>query len=159
MCKEEEIIDAIFQNAIRFLNITIEEIINSDFSEINNIVKTSVLVQMTVELSLKYAVAYNNGAISIKKILEKKEAQKNIETIYEEFQRNSLRVVPFDNLKNYIKSIRLFKFNKNEEIEKMEKFQKIRNKLVHFSYNFSPEEILEAKENFIYMISRVLNNQ
>lgn len=32
MSKEEEMIDAIFQNAIRFLNITIEEIINSEFS-------------------------------------------------------------------------------------------------------------------------------
>ncbi|GIO67170.1 hypothetical protein [Paenibacillus cookii] len=156
MNKEEEMLDAIFQNAIRFLNISIDEIIHSDFSEMNSVVKTSVFIQMTVELSLKYAIAYNMGNISIKKILTEKYKNHTVDEIYEEYLKNALKVDSFERLKNHIKNIPLFKFNKNEEIEKMEQFQKIRNRLLHFSYHFTSHEISNAKENFIYIVFKIV---
>jgi hypothetical protein len=154
--KQEEMLNAIFQNAVRFLNISVDEIINSDFNDINNIVKTSVLIQMTVELSLKYAVAYNMGDISIKKILEIRYQNQLIDDIYDEFLKNTLRVVSFENLKNYIRTLSIFKFNKNEEIEMIEKFQKIRNRLLHFSYNFDPKETSNIKETYIYIVFKII---
>lgn len=109
MNKEEEMLDAIFQNAIRFLNISIDEIIHSDFSEMNSVVKTSVFIQMTVELSLKYAIAYNMGNISIKKILTEKYKNHTVDEIYEEYLKNALKVDSFERLKNHIKNIPLFR--------------------------------------------------
>lgn len=156
MNKEEAMLDAIFQNAIRFFNISIDEVIKSDFSDINNIIKTSVLIQMTVELSLKYAVAYNNGNLSIKKILGIKYQNKSIDEIYEEFINNTLKVEKIEKLKNYIKKTSIFKFEKNEEIEKMEQFQKIRNRLLHFTYNFTEMEIVEFKKNFLYIVFKII---
>ncbi|KRE70886.1 hypothetical protein [Paenibacillus sp. Soil750] len=153
--KEEMLINYLFENAIRFMRFSIEELISPDINNIDNIIKACVLIQTTTELSLKYAVSYNFGEISIRKILHKNLRELSIDEIYNKFLTNKLIISEFENLKKYLNSDAKYKFSR-EQIAYMDKFQLIRNKVLHFSYNFDSEDKEEMKKTFIYIVMRII---
>lgn len=149
---QQEMVDSIFKNSIRFLNISIDEITTQDLSNINNVTKLVILMQTTIELSMKYSLAYNEGNLDICKITK----EKNLKKACKEFKEGTLITKAYGNLKKDIEKLKILTCNKVKIKELIEKFQSIRNKLVHFSYIFDETEIEKMAKECIYIIFNII---
>ncbi|MGN7762522.1 hypothetical protein [Paenibacillus sp. 22594] len=152
----DRVIENIYKNAIRFLVFTVDEILSSsnEAQQTTNdkLIKTSIFLQTTVELALKFSVSFHSGLRSIL------DSQRNMndEQLIKEYENNNLKVSAFETLKNLVKTNKNYMFEKHDEIKRMEKFQTIRNRVLHSDYFFSESEFLEIEGEFIYIIIHII---
>lgn len=150
-----DIQEELYENSLLFLINSIPIITKEKKQGISKeeAILSSVSIQISLELAIKFYLANNYG---IKAILLNKYKDDSDELIYEKFISNDLKTKEFDTLKNFIKSIRTSPLN-TSEINIIEKFQKYRNKLVHISYNFKENELDSIKADYIYLIVHVIS--
>ena len=141
----------IFRNATIFLNDAIHHF-NSGLDSRSNKMLTIVALQMSLELAVKYKIARD---YSIRFIFERVTDSTTDAEIIDAYNNNSLRVKEFDATKNFLKSKKDENIALSEEYAYMEKFQKYRNKLVHFDYNFSLEEETEIEDDIVHIHHRM----
>ena len=111
-------------------------------------------IQMSLELAIKVRVAQDHGVTAI---LQHADAEISADELAQKYEKNSLRVKEFESLKNFLKSKREYNHILSGEYAYMDRFQKYRNKLVHFDYNFSDEECVELENNIIHIIVYILH--
>lgn len=143
----------IFRNATIFLNDAIHHF-NNGLDSRNNRMLTIVALQMSLELAVKYKIARD---YSIRFIFERVTDNTTDAEIIDAYNNNSLRVKEFDATKNFLKSNKDENITLSEEYSYMEKFQKYRNKLVHFDYNFSFEEETEIEDDIMHILVKILH--
>ena len=143
----------IFRNATIFLNDAIHHF-NDGLDAKNNKMLTIVALQMSLELAVKYKIARDYG---IRFIFERITDSTTDAEIIDAYNNNSLRVKEFDATKNFLKAKREENTALSEEYAYMEKFQKYRNKLVHFDYNFSSSEEAELEDDIIHILVKILH--
>ena len=143
----------IFGNATIFLNDAIHHF-NDGLDSRNNKMLTIVALQMSLELAVKYKIARDYG---IRFIFERITDSTTDAEIIDAYNNNSLRVKEFDATKNFLKAKREENTALSEEYAYMEKFQKYRNKLVHFDYNFSSSEEAELEDDIIHILVKILH--
>jgi len=143
----------IFRNSTIFLNEAIHHF-NEGLESKNNKMLTIVTLQMSLELAIKYKIARDYG---IRFIFEKITDSTTDAEIIDAYNSNSLRVKEFDATKNFLKSKKDENMALSEEYAYMEKFQKYRNKLVHFDYNFSSAEESELEDDIIHILVKILH--
>lgn len=143
----------LFLNTNIFLNAAIYNL-NKGFDSHNNRVLAVVSTQMALELAIKTRITKDYG---IRIILEGDISSATNEDIWEGYENNSLRIKEFEQLKNFLKS--KIDYNKyfTGEYTYMERFQKYRNKLVHFDYNFTEHELEQMESDIIHVIVNILH--
>lgn len=150
---EEKIIMKLYQNASIFLNDAIIHL-NKGIDSYSDMLLAIVDIQMSLELAIKVRVAQDHGVTAI---LQHADAEISADELTQKYEKNSLRVKEFESLKNFLKSKREYNHILSGEYAYMERFQKYRNKLVHFDYNFSDEECVELESNIIHIIVYILH--
>ena len=143
----------LFQNANIFLNAAIYNF-NKGFASHDNRVLAVVSTQMALELAIKMRITKDYG---VRTILEGNIANITDQDILDGYESNSLRVKEFETLKNFLKSKREYNMYFTGEYTYMERFQKFRNKLVHFDYNFAEQELEELEADVIHVIVNILH--
>ena len=133
---EAEIILKLYQNASIFLNDAIIHL-NKGVDSYSDMLLAVVDIQMSLELAIKVKIARDYG---IATILENVDARMSTDELMQKYENNSLRVKEFESTKNFLKSNKNYNRIFSKEYVYMERFQRYRNKLVHFSYNFSDME-------------------
>ena len=142
-----EIRKALTRNAAVFLNCAIQAI-NRGLHIYANKVVAIVNLQMALELAMKAKIVENFGVTYIVSNLDSGATDDDVKAKYES---NSLKIKEFESLKNFLKSEKMFDFEK-PEYRYMERFQIFRNKLVHFNYNFSQEENEQIEKDIFFVL-------
>lgn len=150
---EAKIIDKLYQNASIFLNDAILHL-NRGVDSYSDMLLAVVDIQMSLELAIKVRIAQDYG---IAAILEKADAGTSMEDLMQKYEMNSLRVKEFESVKNFLKSKQSYNEIFSSEYSYMERFQKYRNRLVHFDYNFSDLERVEMEKDIIHIIVYILH--
>ena len=122
---KRNVFTALVHNASTFLNCSIQAI-NRGLSNRNNKIIAIVNLQMALELAMKAKVVKHYG---IRYIIQNLTAGTSDTEIQEKYNNNELKVKEFENMKNFLKSERMFDFEKLE-YQYMNRFQTYRNKLV-----------------------------
>ncbi|WP_369282216.1 hypothetical protein [Oscillibacter sp. GMB15532] len=148
---KDEIYSSIFLNATVFLNSSIKSV-NSGLNYYKNKVLSIVNLQMALELAIKAKIVSDYGVVNILQNVNSDITDNELEEMY---YSNKLIVREFDNLKNFLKSKNRFNFDKPEYLY-IERFQKWRNKLVHFNYSFSDEENSQIEKDIIHVLVYIL---
>lgn len=138
----------LFQNANIFLNAAIYNF-NKGLASHDHRVLAVVSTQMALELAIKMRITKDYG---VRTILEGNISTATDRDILDGYETNSLRVKEFETLKNFLKSKREYNMFFSGEYTYMERFQKIRNKLVHFDYNFTDQELEQLEDDIIHVI-------
>lgn len=150
---EVKIINKLYQNASIFLNDAILHL-NKGVNSYSDMLLAVVGIQMSLELAIKVRIAQDYG---IAAILEQVDAGTSLDELSQKYENNSLRVKEFEATKNFLKSKRTYNQIFSGEYGYMERFQKYRNKLVHFNYNFSDVELVEIENDIIHIIVYILH--
>ena len=155
---QTEIVNQLYRNSTVFLNDAISHL-NKGMESYKDMVLAVVDIQMSLELAIKVRVAQDFGIRTILEKIHKDTPIEDtpIEEIIQKYESNSLRVKEFDALKNFLRSKRYDYQRLQDEYTYMEKFQKYRNKLVHFNYNFSETERNEIEDDIIHILVYILH--
>ena len=149
----DEIYLKLFQNANIFLNAAIHYF-NKGLESQDNRVLAVVSTQMALELAVKMRITKDYG---VRTILEGDFSAATDQDILDGYENNSLRVKEFETLKNFLKSKKVYNMYFSGEYAYMERFQKLRNKLVHFDYNFTEQELEQLEDDIIHVIVNILH--
>lgn len=150
---EAEIILRLYQNASIFLNDAIIHL-NKGVDSYSDMLLAVVDIQMSLELAIKVKIARDYG---IATILENVDARMSTDELMQKYENNSLRVKEFESTKNFLKSNKNYNRIFSKEYVCMERFQRYRNKLVHFSYNFSDMERVAIESDIIHIIVYIIH--
>lgn len=150
---EAEIILKLYQNASIFLNDAIIHL-NKGVDSYSDMLLAVVDIQMSLELAIKVKIARDYG---IAAILEHADARMSTDELMQKYENNSLRVKEFESTKNFLKSKQDYNRIFSKEYIYMERFQKYRNKLVHFNYNFSDMECGAIESDIIHIIVYIIH--
>ncbi|MFK4390435.1 hypothetical protein CN563_02760 [Bacillus sp. AFS026049] len=143
------------ENSIVFLKRGIYELKN-ETDDNNKLSKEGakfsyIFLQTSLELACKAYLVKNN---SIQSILKKRKSDGDILSDVEIEKRmndNELNFIKFENTKPLIRGIM-----NEEKIELIEKFQSMRNKIIHFDVDLSEADLLDINYDCIYFIVHVL---
>lgn len=155
--REDQICNAIFQNAILFLRRTIKNVNKSTEKgsvSREDAIFLSIHTQFTIEMSVKYFVAKKYGVREILNINKYPNFQEV--DLYELFNSNNIYVKTYEILKQKVYLDREQLRIKNFEFKYLDKFQRLRNKILHINYNFTDEEVNELKVSIIYVLARFI---
>lgn len=149
--------NATSSNSNLFLKKAINQLTKGDIDEPvdkEDAILSSIYIQLSLELAIK-AIIIKKAGIAF--ILDKsKHNTDSKEELLKKFNNNNIKVKDFDSLKNYVKGNKnIFNLEKNA-ISYIDKFQNIRNKLVHFIYNFTNEEFSKMKKDLIFVIVHII---
>lgn len=159
---ENEIYKKVYQNSIIFLKDGIHRLINQD--DINKetidyelLILTCTSFQISLELAMNALLIEKKGLSSI--IPSTVESTKLIR----QFKNNKLKTKSFEDIKKIIKKEKYVEDFNKEHYNIISKFQKYRNKIVHFSYNFKEEEVKLLRDEIlfylIYIIVKILEKK
>ncbi|MBQ8180390.1 MAG: hypothetical protein IJ010_00200 [Ruminococcus sp.] len=150
---QDRIYTDLFRNAVVFVNDSIAHF-NRGINSYDNRILAVIELQMALEIAIKSCIIKDYG---IRVIFEKVAPDCSDEQLFEDYKNNRLRVREFDGLKNYLKGKREYSEKLSEEFVYMEKFQNYRNKLVHFNYNFSDEQLKQLETDYIRVLVHILH--
>ncbi len=150
-----KIYNTIFKNSILFLNKGIEEIVkdNSIKFDHNQAIVSCLFIQMTLELGLKAFLVKESG---VKTILVNKYHNRNIHSIFNSFNQNTLKTKTYNELKKNLKDNNELTWFTDNHYRHIDKFQLFRNNLVHINLFFKENELKELKHELIYVIVHIL---
>ena len=150
--------NATSSNSILFLKKALSQLTKDSDTEKpidkEDAILSCIYIQLSLELAIKAVIIKRVGITSI---LDKSKHNKDSEEeLLKKFNNNSIKVKEFDSLKNFVKANKqIFNLDKNH-ISYIEKFQNIRNKLVHMNYNFTIEEFENMKKDLIFVIAHII---
>jgi hypothetical protein len=149
-------VNKIRENSWLFLRKAIKELISHDDStdailHKDKAIMAISLIQMSFELSL---VAYFIETDGIKGIVKGSDTSLTEKELLVKYENNELVTKSFNSLKK-IAIERGSLFNKDSEYF-IDTFQKIRNKLVHLSYEFDDGDLYDFKYDLTYFIVKVI---
>lgn len=148
---KDTVIKALFENALTFLNCSIQAI-NQGLSDRKNQIVSIVNLQMALELAMKAKVVEK---YEVSHILQNLASGASDTEIRAKYESNDLKVKDFETIKNFLKSEGVFNFSK-PDYRVIERFQLYRNRLVHFNYNFSKEENEQIEHDIFYVLVYLL---
>ncbi len=134
------------KNATVFLNPAVRAI-NQGLNQYENLILAIVNLQIALELAIKAKVVEKCGIQIIVKNITNSENEKQLE---EKYESNSITIRKFEEIKNYLKAHKIFPFEK-VQYSYLERFQTYRNRLVHFNYHFSDQELSEIERDILYV--------
>lgn len=153
---EEKIYGAIYSNSILFLRRAIIEMVKGVNAEehlnMERAIVSTLFSQMTIELAMKAFLIRKTG---IRTILTQKFTGKTDEEILEKFEKNQLHTNKYEELKNDLIKKNLLWFDE-EHIRHLDQFQQFRNKLVHLNLFLTEADLIDLKEELIFVIVHIL---
>ena len=154
---EKRIYDTISNNAFLFLSETLNRLLDRDpegRGKMDNdlITLTCAELQISLELAIRATLVHTFGITSILKNDQAGLPDDEIESLY---FNNALKVTEFDKQKNYLKSKNVSRLTK-EEFKEIDRFQVYRNKIVHFSCEFTEDQLIELRDEVLYYIVHVV---
>lgn len=155
---ERNLYEQLYNNSIVFLNDGIDRLVSKDNDKIdiiehNLLVLTCASFQISIELAIKALIVEKKG---INSVIEAKYNTLSIDEIQDLFISNNLKTLEFDTQKNFIKSQNFIEDLTKEDFKVIDEFQKYRNKIVHFAYNFNDENLNYLKNNIIYYLINIV---
>ena len=156
-----QIHDTIRANASLFLRKAVVELVNDSDAEDAPLsrdaaVVACVFLQMAIELATKAAIVRRSG---IANILEpRRHAADDEPALAKKFSENAVATVKYEKLKHFMKAgpdSSHYCLNEADWYF-LDTFQQWRNKLVHIHYNFSPEDLADAKIDMTYVLAHTL---
>ncbi len=152
---EETLYQTIKYNSLLFLKDGVKRIIDYGRKELYDIIILSCSsIQISLELAMRAYILREKG---IKYLInnKKKDGEYTYAEIEKLYSEKKLYVIEFDAMKNQLKGIGNTTFIK-EDFKIIEKFQKYRNKLVHFCCPLAKEELSSFRENLMYYVVHVV---
>lgn len=154
---EVKVFEAVTDNSFLFLKEALGRLLKRDVDRFKVIDKellplTYAELQISLELALR-AVAIRR--LGIAEILTDDQKKLSEEEIVKHYENKTLKVDDFDKLKNNLKKHNLTSLSKSEYKE-IDRFQKYRNKIVHFACEFSKEDINTLRDDILYYIVHVV---
>lgn len=127
---------------------------NDNFGTIENklLTLTCAELQISLELAVRAALVRHGG---VKETLKDDQAQLSEEEIQQKYTDKTLKVEDFEKQKNYLKSSGISRLTK-KEFHEIERFQLYRNKIVHFSCEFTEEELNTLRDDILYYVVHVI---
>lgn len=155
---EKKVYEQLYANSIVFLKDGIERLVNNDNGDIDFIENdllslTCTSFQISIELAIKALIIERSG---IKKIIETKYHSLTDTEIEQRFINNDLKSLEFDTQKNFIKSNNFIEDLTKDDFKTIDEFQKYRNRIVHFTYNFANSDLYDLKYDMIYYLIQII---
>lgn len=154
---EKRIYDSLVDNAFLFFKEGFVRLLDRDKYKTGKI-DTSLLtltcaeLQIALELAMRAILVKSAG---VKSILKGNQSQLSDEKIEELYINNAIKVTEFDTEKNCIKTHNLSRLSK-EDFKTIDRFQQYRNNVVHFTCDFSDEQLNTLRDGVLYYIVHVL---
>lgn len=154
---EKRIYDSLVDNAFLFFKEGFVRLLDRDKYKTGKIdvgllTITCTELQIALEIAMRAVLVKASG---INSILTRSQSQLSEEEIKELYGNNALKVTEFDAEKNYIKAHHLSRLSK-EDFNVIDRFQTYRNKVVHFTYDFSEEQLATFRDEVLYYIVHVV---
>lgn len=154
---EKKIYKTLINNAFLFLSETLLRLLDRDLEgsgkmDTNLLTLTCAELQISLELAIRATLVHSRG---IKCILKSNQANLSESEIEDLYANNALIVTEFDKQKNFLKSQNISRLTK-EEFKEIDRFQVYRNKIVHFSCEFTDEQLVELRNEVLYYIVHVV---
>lgn len=154
---EKKIYDTLINNAFLFLSETLNRLLDSDPKgegrmDVNLITLTCAELQISLELAIRATLIKSKGLKCILKSDQSGLPEEKIKVLY---SQNLLKVTEFDKQKKYLKSQNISRLSK-EEFKEIDRFQVYRNKIVHFSCEFSETQLEELRDEVLYYVVHVV---
>ncbi len=150
------LVSKVRDNAWLFLRRAIVELISHDDSSDDglsqeNAIITTTLVQMSFELAL---VAYFLEIDGIYALTKDADSSLPEAELWDKYYKNELKTKSFNALKNLASDRNIFL--KETDVDLVDEFQKIRNKLIHLNYEFDAGDLYDIKYDLTYFIVKVV---
>lgn len=154
---EQKICDTLINNAFLFFSEAFGRLLLKDphgIGKMDNdlLTLTCAELQISLELAVRATIVKRAG---IGKVLKKDQEGLSEEEIIEHYNNNTIKVEDFEKQKNFLKSNNLSRLTK-EEFNEIERFQKYRNKIVHFTCEFSDEDLATLRDDILYYVVHVI---
>lgn len=151
---ERKLYKTVVHNSLLFLEVGVKRLIGN---EKNSLEDTLVLSCSDIQISLELAMrAYVFREKGLESILDRKQQGKySDEEKVSLYLGNDLKVIEFEGLKNQLKG-KEFSVFKKEDFAIIDKFQTLRNKMVHFCCQLEGNELETLRENLMYYVVRVV---
>lgn len=144
----------IVHNATLYLREGVEKLMEeSPKSMKDNMVLACSNIQIALELSMR---AFLLRTKSWDSILDKKQQERytiaELESLYTSLQ---MKVVEFDNMKKQLKGKGVIALDK-DDFEYIDRFQTLRNKLVHMCCDIKEDECVQLRNDLLYYVVRIV---
>lgn len=153
---KENIADKVRESSWLFLRRAIKELISHDDTNDDGLSKevaivSTVFIQMAFELSLVARVVSEYGIHGVVKGGDSMLGEKEL---LAKFDSNDLDTKTFNALKQ--RAVEQFYFLNEDDQYLVDDFQRMRNKLVHLNYEFSPGDLYDLKYDIVYFLVQVV---
>ena len=154
---ENKIHTAVIDNSFLFLKEALGRLLQRD-DDHNGMIDNKLLtltcaeLQIALELAVRAVVIHHLGIVGVLKVDQKKLCDEEIIKHYEE---KTLKIDDFEKLKNYLKKNNLTPLSK-DEFKEIERFQRYRNKIVHFACEFTDDDLGTLRDDVLYYIVHVV---
>lgn len=150
----QQIYYQIIHNATLYLREGVEKLLEDKPKSMrDNMVLACSNIQIALELSMRAFLLRTNGWDSI---LDKKQQGKyteaELESLYTSLQ---MKVIEFDSMKKQLKGKGVISLVK-DDFEYIDRFQTLRNKLVHMCCDIKGDECLQLKNDLLYYVVRIV---
>ncbi len=154
---EKKIFDTLINNSFLFLSEALSRLIDRDPDgegklDTNLLILTCAELQISLELAIRATLVKSAGINCILKSDQASLLEPEIEELY---SKTALKVTEFDKQKNFLKSSNISRLT-NKEFKEIDRFQVYRNKIVHFSCEFSDVQLTELRDKVLYYIVHVI---
>ena len=154
---EKKIFDTLINNSFLFLSEALSRLIDRDPAregklDTNLLILTCAELQISLELAIRATLVKLAGINCILKSDQANLFEPEIEELY---NKNALKVTEFDKQKHFLKSSNISRLT-NKEFKEIDRFQVYRNKIVHFSCEFSDVQLTELRDRVLYYIVHVI---
>lgn len=150
----QQIYHQIIHNATLYLREGVEKLLDDKPRNVkDNMVLACSNIQIALELSMRAFLLRTKGWDSI---LDKKQQGKyteaELESLYLSLQ---MKVIEFDSMKKQLKGKGVISLVK-DDFEYIDRFQTLRNKLVHMCCDIKDDECLQLKNDLLYYVIRIV---
>ena len=154
---EKKIFDTLINNSFLFLSEALRRLIDRDPDgegklDTNLLILTCAELQISLELAIRATLVKSAGINCILKSDQACLLEPEIEKLY---SKNVLKVTEFDKQKHFLKSSNISRLT-NKEFKEIDRFQVYRNKIVHFSCEFSDVQLTELRDKVLYYVVHVI---
>lgn len=155
---EKKVYNQLYASSIIFLKDGIERLVNKDNGDIdvidNDLLSlTCTSFQISIELAIKALIIERSG---LKNVIEKKYHLLSEEEIELKFLNNELKSLEFEMQKNFVKKNQFIQDLTKNDYKIIDSFQKYRNRIVHFTYNFDDADLNALKHDMIYYMIQII---
>lgn len=154
---ERKIYDSLVGNSLLFFSEALKRLLDKDphgTGQIdNNLLTLSCAeLQISLELAVRATLVELYGIQGVLVSSQKNLPESELEKLYSE---NKLKVEEFESQKNFLKSGGKCRLTK-AEYKEIDRFQIYRNKIVHFTCDFSSQDLSCLRDDVLYYIVHVI---